>query len=73
MLKLYVWLKDLLRSERGQDMVEYALITVVISVAIVLATIFVLGTAFTTWAGDLASCITAPGSDACPFNAAVPD
>ncbi|TET95249.1 MAG: Flp family type IVb pilin [Dehalococcoidia bacterium] len=68
MLKLYVWLKDLLRSERGQDMVEYALITVIISVAIVLATIFILGTAFTTWATDLASCITAPGGANCPFN-----
>lgn len=62
MLKLYVWLKDLLHSERGQDMVEYALITVVISVAIVLATILVLGGAFSQWAGDLASCITSPGN-----------
>ncbi len=67
MLKLYIWLNGLLRGERGQDMVEYALITVIISVAIVLATIFVLGDAFTEWATDLASCITAPGSVACPF------
>jgi Flp pilus assembly pilin Flp len=70
MLKLYIWLNGLLRNERGQDMVEYALITVIISVAIVLATIFILGDAFTTWATDLASCITAPGSTACPFNTA---
>jgi Flp pilus assembly pilin Flp len=70
MMKLYVWLTDLFRSERGQDMVEYALITVVISVAIVLAAIFVLSPAFTKWATDLASCITAPGSTACPFNTA---
>ncbi len=68
MLKLYVWLKDLLQSERGQDMVEYALITVVISVAIVLATLFILEPAFTSWAGDIRDCITAPGSTACPFN-----
>ena len=71
MLKLYFnWMKDLLRIERGQDMVEYALITVIISVAVVLATIFILEPAFTAWATDLASCITAPGGDACPFNAA---
>ena len=65
MTKLYIWLKDLLRSERGQDMVEYALITVVISAAIVLATIAVLQPAFTDWANDLAACITAGA--ACPF------
>ena len=62
MLKLYTWLKDLLRSERGQDMVEYALITVIISVAIVLATLLVLPGAFAGWAADLATCISGPGS-----------
>ncbi len=62
MLKLYVWLKDLLRNERGQDMVEYALITVVISVAIVLVAIGILSPAFQTWAGDLRDCITSPGN-----------
>ena len=67
---LYTYLKGLLRVERGQDMVEYALITVIISVAVVLATIFILEPAFTTWATDLASCITAPGGDSCPFNSA---
>jgi len=63
MLKLYVWLKDLLRSERGQDMVEYALITAVISIAIVLVAIGILGGtggAFTTWANDVADCIKTP-------------
>ena len=65
MTKLYTFLKGLLRSERGQDMVEYALITVLISVAIVLATIFILQPAFTTWATDLAACITA--APVCPF------
>ena len=76
MLKLYTWLKGLVRSERGQDMVEYALITVIISVAIVLATILVLAPAFTTWATDLATCVTGATvtdpitgvvSSACPF------
>ncbi len=62
MLKLYIRIMGLLKGERGQDMVEYALITVVISVAIVLATIFVLGGAFTDWATDLKDCITSPGN-----------
>lgn len=66
MTKLFDLIKGLIRSERGQDMVEYALITVVISIAIVLATIAVLGDAFTSWAGDLEACITTPGT--CPFN-----
>ena len=66
MSKLYTLLKGLIRSERGQDMVEYALITVVISVVIVLAALAVLEPAFTAWAGDLASCITGPATT-CPF------
>ena len=53
MLKLYIWLKDLLHSERGQDMVEYALITVVISIAIVAAVALILGPSFTTWANTV--------------------
>ena len=67
MLKLYVWLKDLLRNERGQDMVEYALITVLISVAIVLATLLILPGAFTTWANGVSSCISDSTGAACPF------
>ncbi len=67
MLKLYVWLKDLLGSERGQDMVEYALITAVLSIVIVLATMAIIGPAFTTWAGEIKSCITDPGGTACPI------
>ncbi len=67
MLKLYVWLTNLLQSERGQDMVEYALITAVISIVVVLATIALLGPAFTTWATKLATCITAPGTGTCPI------
>ncbi len=67
MLKLYVWLKDLLRNERGQDMVEYALITVVISVAIVLAVMLLLAPAFDIWATGLATCITDPAACDIPF------
>ena len=69
MLKLYTWLKGLLSSERGQDMVEYALITVVISVAIVIVAIAALSPAFKEWAGDLAACIT---GGVCPNPPIVP-
>lgn len=64
MLKLYTWLKDLLRSERGQDMVEYALITVIISVAIVTAVILLLEPGFQAWANDLCEQIA---GQACPI------
>ncbi len=66
MLKLYVWLTNLLRSERGQDMVEYALIVAVISIVIVIATIALLAPAFETWATTVADCITAPAESTCP-------
>ncbi len=62
MLKLYVWLKDVLQSERGQDMVEYALITAVISIAIIVAVIAILGPAFETWALAVEGCIEAPSA-----------
>ena len=60
MLKLFVWLKDVLQSERGQDMVEYALITAVISIAIIVAVIAILGPAFTAWAEAVRDCIKTP-------------
>lgn len=60
MLKLYIWLNGLLKSERGQDMVEYALITAVISIVVVLATIALIGPAFEAWAGTVAACIEVP-------------
>ncbi len=66
MLKLYIWLNGLLKSERGQDMVEYALITAVISIVIVIATIALIGPAFTTWAGTVSDCITDPAVSSCP-------
>ncbi len=53
MLKLYTWLTDLLRGERGQDMVEYALIAVVISIAIVGAVALLLEPGFVAWANDV--------------------
>jgi len=55
MSKLYVWFKGLLSNEGGQDMVEYALITVLISLAIVVVSIGVLSPAFSDWATNLAA------------------
>ena len=62
MLKLYIWLNGLLKSERGQDMVEYALITAVISIVIVLAVITIIGPAFETWATAVKTCIELPSA-----------
>ncbi len=62
MLKLYIWVKDLLRNERGQDMVEYALITAVISIAIVIAVFAIIDPAFTTWANNVRDCIQTPSA-----------
>lgn len=68
MLKLYVWLRDLLQSERGQDMVEYGLITVLVSVAIVIAVVLAgIDDAFGDWAGDLGACISDLSHDSCDF------
>jgi Flp pilus assembly pilin Flp len=61
MLKLYVWLKGLIKSERGQDMVEYALITLLISIAIVIAAITIIDPAFTAWATDVCAKVTPGG------------
>ncbi len=58
MKRISRWLRGFAAGERGQDMVEYALITVVISVAVVLATIVVLAPAFDIWANALATCVS---------------
>lgn len=37
MLKLYLWIRNLLEGEEGQDLVEYALIIALVSIALVLS------------------------------------
>ena len=37
MLKLYLWIRNLLADEKGQTMVEYALILVLISIVAIVA------------------------------------
>jgi Flp pilus assembly pilin Flp len=60
--RLKGWLIRLVASERGQDMVEYAMITMFISVAVVLAVVAVnLPGAFGLWAVEVCNEV-APGT-----------
>jgi len=61
MLKLYTWITDLLRREEGQDVIEYALISALISVAIV-AVILATGLvgAFGDWAAAVEDAMGGP-------------
>ncbi len=62
MLKLYIWLNGMLRNERGQDLVEYALITAAISIVIIIAVMAIIGPAFTDWANSIEACIETPST-----------
>lgn len=56
------WLMRIAADQRGQDMVEYAMITLFISVAIVLAAVAVdLTTPFGVWATNVCNAM-APGA-----------
>ena len=56
-MKVYEWITGLLRREDGQDMIEYALIASVISIAVVLATALILEPAFSSWANGVKTII----------------
>ena len=69
MLKLYVWMKgltDRIREERGQDMVEYALITAIMAVIIVGVLFIALQGALNNWVDNIAALIENPGPAADP-------
>ncbi len=54
MESLKLWFIRIAAGERGQDMVEYAMVTMFISVAIVLAAVAVnLSGAFGVWAAEV--------------------
>jgi len=54
-LRVLAWFED----EKGQDLIEYALVTALISVGIITAVILTdLETAFGTWVGNIATAIT---------------
>ena len=48
------YLRSLVKSERGQDLTEYALITGGVAIAAIIA-VALLGTAFSTWFTDMAT------------------
>jgi len=55
MLRVWGWF----HREEGQDLIEYALVTALISVAIITAVALTpLGSAFDTWAQNMADAIT---------------
>jgi Flp pilus assembly pilin Flp len=59
--RLKGWLIKIAAGEGGQDMVEYAMLTMFISVAIVMVTLGMLSPAFGTWADELAATIVTAG------------
>ena len=61
MKRLKRWLIRLTASERGQDMVEYAMITLFVSVPIVLAAI-ALPSVFGAWSEQVAAAIPGTGA-----------
>ncbi len=65
MERLKGWVARIAASERGQDMVEYALISTFLAAAIVVVTVGLLSPGFTTWAESVAGCIRDIGS--CPL------
>ena len=57
--KLFVRVLAWSQGEEGQDLIEYALITMALSVAIIIAIVAGgIPTAFTTWAADIVGRIT---------------
>jgi Flp pilus assembly pilin Flp len=62
MLKVYVWLKDLIRREEGQDVIEYALISALISVGIISVVLLTgLVDAFGAWAEAVGAAVNPVG------------
>jgi len=63
MLKLYLWIRNMLEGEEGQDLVEYALILVLISV-VAISLMYALGgqigTVFSNITGTLQNTPVAP-------------
>ncbi len=58
MKRISGWLRRIAAGEGGQDMVEYAMVSTFISVAIVLAALIAnVPGAFGVWATDVASCV----------------
>ena len=57
MLNVYTWILVHLRRERGQDLIEYAMLSGLIAAAIVAVGILVFSTALTSMAEGISFCI----------------
>ncbi len=57
MLNVYTWILVHLQRERGQDLIEYAMLSGLIAAAIVAVGILVFSTALTSMAGGISDCI----------------
>ena len=53
------------RDEEGAQVVEYALIIAVVSIALVLALQALTGTSFSTWIGRVGNCLTGTTATSC--------
>ena len=65
MLNVYTWILTHLRRERGQDLVEYAMLSGLIAAAIVAVGIIVFSGALTSMATGISSCIDFTATTTC--------
>jgi len=65
MLNVYTWILAHLRRERGQDLIEYAMLSGLIAAAIVAVGIIVFSTALTDMAGGISNCIDFTSTSVC--------
>ena len=65
MLNVYTWILTNLRRERGQDLVEYAMLSGLIAAAIVAVGIIVFSGALTDMAGGISDCIDFTNATPC--------
>ena len=65
MLNVYTWILAHLRRERGQDLIEYAMLSGLIAAAIVAVGIIVFSGALTDMAGGISSCIDFSATSIC--------
>ena len=65
MLNVYTWMLAHLRRERGQDLIEYAMLSGLIAAAIVAVGILVFSDALTAMAGGISDCIDFTSNTQC--------
>jgi Flp pilus assembly pilin Flp len=60
MQKLFAWIQNLISSERGQDAVEYALITAIMGGVVIAVTFGLLTAEFNTWVTNVGGLLSEP-------------